>query len=264
MRTHDAVLHASAKYSMARNSIAMVMPICQHPINKNGVIVYDLSIDPEQFILSDADEIAGSIFTPANELPEGVSRIPLKTVHMNKCPVVVPLKTLDEDSAKRLDIDVNQNLEHRDTLLQHIDSLEQKTRQVFNQQDYPAVIDPDAQLYSGGFFSNNDYSQMQRIQQSTAGELATLVLNFDDDRIPEMLFRYRARNFPQTLSSSEQQQWDEYRTQKFNDPACGIRTINQVKASIEALRIAPDTTGHQLAVLDELEKYLQQPDLSPS
>jgi exodeoxyribonuclease-1 len=105
---------------------------------------------------------------------------------------------------------------------------------------------------------------MQRIQQSTAGELATLVLNFDDDRIPEMLFRYRARNFPQTLSSSEQQQWDEYRTQKFNDPACGIRTINQVKASIEALRIAPDTTGHQLAVLDELEKYLQQPDLSPS
>ena len=264
MRTHEAVLHASAKYSMARNSIAMVMPICQHPINKNGVIVYDLSIDPEQFIMSDVDEIAGSIFTPTNELPEGVSRIPLKTVHVNKCPVVVPLKTLDENSAKRLDIDVNQNLERRDILLQHIDSLEQKTRQVFNQQDYPAVIDPDAQLYSGGFFSNNDYSQMQRIQQSTAGELSTLELNFDDNRIPEMLFRYRARNFPQTRSSSERQQWDEYRKQKFNDPAYGIRTINQVKASIEALRIAPDTTGHQLAVLDELEQYLQKPDLSLS
>jgi len=258
LRTHEALLHVSAKYSMARNSIAMVMPICQHPVNKNGVIVYDLSIEPEQFIMSDVDEIAGSIFTPANELPEGVSRIPLKTVHINKCPVVVPLKTMDEASAKRLDIDVNQNLAYRDTLLQHIDSLEHKTRQVFNQQDYPAVSDPDAQLYSGGFFSNSDYSRMQRIQQSTAGELAKLDLNFDDNRIPEMLLRYRARNYPETLSSNERQQWDEYRKQKFSDPAYGIRTLNQVKASIEELRIAPDTTGHQLAVLDELEKYLQQ------
>jgi len=258
LRTHEALLHVSAKYSMARNSIAMVMPICQHPVNKNGVIVYDLSIEPEQFIMSDVDEIAGSIFTPANELPEGVSRIPLKTVHINKCPVVVPLKTMDEASAKRLDIDVNQNLAYRDTLLQHIDSLEHKTRQVFNQQDYPAVSDPDAQLYSGGFFSNSDYSRMQRIQQSTAGELAKLDLNFDDNRIPEMLLRYRARNYPETLSSNERQQWDEYRMQKFSDPAYGIRTLNQVKSSIEELRIAPDTTGHQLAVLDELEKYLQQ------
>ena len=260
LRTHEALLHVSAKYSMARNSIAMVMPICQHPVNKNGVIVYDLSIAPEQFIISEVDEIAGSIFTPANELPEGVSRIPLKTVHINKCPVIVPLKTMDDAGAKRLDIDINQNLEHRDTLLQHIDQLAQKTRQVFNQQDYPAVSDPDAQLYSGGFFSNSDYSRMLRIQQSSPVELARLDISFDDGRLPEMLFRYRARNFPETLSTDERQRWDEYRKQKFSDPAYGIRTLNQVKASIEELRIAPETTGHQLAVLEELEKYVQKQD----
>lgn len=262
MRTHDAVLHVSAKYSMERNSIAMVMPISPHPVNKNGVIVYDLSIDPEQFISSDADEVAGSIFTPANELPDEVTRIPLKTVHLNKCPVIVPLKTMDEKAARRLDIDIKRNLEHRDTLLQHIDSLEQKTRQVFNQQDFPAVTDPDAQLYSGGFFSNSDYNRMQRIQQSTPAELARLDLSYDDDRIPEMLFRYRARNFPETLSSEEQQHWNEYRKQKFSDPAQAVRTLNQVKASIEALRIAPTTTGLQLAVLDDIEKYLSQADFT--
>ena len=245
---------------MEKNSIAMVMPVCQHPVNKNGVIVYDLSIEPDQFIMSDVDEIAGSIFTPASELPENVSRIPLKTVHVNKCPVIVPLKTMDEDTAERLNINLSQNQQHRDALLKHIDSLEQKTRQVFNQQDFPAVTDPDAQLYSGGFFSNSDYSRMQRIQQSTPAELAKLEFMFDDDRIPEMLFRYRARNFPETLSSDERQQWDEYRRQKFTDPAYGIRTLNQVKARIEELRIAPDTTGLQLAVLDELENYLSQPD----
>ena len=169
---------------------------------------------------------------------------------------------MDEDTAERLNINVSRNQQHRVALLKHIDSLEQKTRQVFSQQDFPAVTDPDAQLYSGGFFSNSDYRRMQRIQQSTPDELAKLELNFDDDRIPEMLFRYRARNFPDTLSSDELQQWDEFRRQKFSDPAYGIRTLNQVKASIEELRIAPDTTGLQLAVLDELENYLSQPDIS--
>jgi exodeoxyribonuclease-1 len=262
MRTHEAVLHVSSKYSMARHSIAIVMPICRHPVNKNGVIVYDLSNDPEQFIRSDIDEIAGSIFTPAAELPEGVARIPLKTVHTNKCPVVVPLKTMSDDTAARLSIDLEQNLQHREQLLQHIESLTQKTQQVFLQQDFPAVTDPDGQLYSGGFFSNGDYERMQRIRQCAAEELAGLELSYDDDRLPEMLFRYRARNFPATLTADEKERWTDYRRQKFMDPALGVRTLNQVKASIEALRTAPDTTGAQLAVLDELETYLQQDEFS--
>ncbi len=256
LRTHEALLHVSAKYSMARNSIAMVMPICQHPVNKNGVIVYDLSFDPTQYIQSDIDEIAGSIFTPASELPEGTARIALKTVHANKCPVVVPLKTMDDDTAARLNIDVAQNLAHRDQVLQHMATLQQKTQQVFVQQDFPAVTDPDAQLYSGGFFSNGDYARMQRIQHSAPDELATLQQAYDDARIPEMLFRYRARNYPETLDAGEKQRWEEYRRQKFTDPACGIRTLNQVKASIETLRTAPETTGMQLSVLDDVEKYV--------
>jgi len=260
LRTHEAVLHVSAKYSTARNSIAVVMPICQHPVNKNGVIVYDLSIGPDPFITSDVDEIAGSIFTPAKELPEDITRIPLKTVHLNKCPVIVPLNTMDENAAARLGINRAQNLHHRESLLQHIDSLEHKTRQVFNRQDYPAVTDPDAQLYSGGFFSQNDYNRMQRIQQSTPEELASLDISYDDDRIAQMLFRYRARNYPQSLNAEENRQWDEYRKQKFSDPACTNRTLNQVKASIEELRIDPEITGNQLAVLDELENYLQRPE----
>ena len=259
MRTRDAVLHVSARYSMARNSIAMVMPICRHPVNKNGVIVYDLSCDPRQFIDSDADEIAGSLFTPAAELPEDVTRVPLKTVHLNKCPVVVPLNTMDETSAGRLAIDVAQNLEHRETILQHIESLQHKTRQVFSQQDFPAVTDPDAQLYSGGFFSDADYSRMRQIRQCPAAKLARLEQPYDDARLPEMLFRYRARNYPQTLNVEERDLWDEYRRQKFSDPARGIRTLNQVRASIHELRSSPDITGSQLAVLDELENYLQQP-----
>ena len=169
---------------------------------------------------------------------------------------------MDEATADRLEINVARQLQNRETILTHIESLQHKTRQVFSQQDFPAVSDPDARLYSGGFFSDGDYGRMQRIRQCPAGKLARLEQRYDDARIPEMLFRYRARNYPQTLSVEERQQWDEYRRQKFSDPAVGIRTLNQVLAAIDELRTAPDTTGDQLAVLDELEHYLKQPNFA--
>ncbi|MGB5397523.1 MAG: exodeoxyribonuclease I, partial [Gammaproteobacteria bacterium] len=200
LRTHEAVLHASSRYSAERGAIAMVMPICMHPVNKNGVVVYDLATSPDDFIATDAEEIAARLYTPAAELPEDAPRIPLKVVHLNKCPVVVPLKTMDAASAQRLNIDINMCEQHRSLLLEHIDSLAAKTREIFSDQAFPATTDPDQQLYSGGFFSDADNARMDTIRNSRAEDLASLNLSFDDKRLPEMLFRYRARNYPHTLS----------------------------------------------------------------
>lgn len=257
LRERNTVLHVSSRYSSIRNSIALVMPICMHPTNKNGVIVYDLSVDPSQFINSDADEIGASIFTPAKELPENIERVPLKTVHINKCPVVIPTKTMDDNAAQRLNIDIAQCETHRESILNNIDDLVTKVNVVFNNQEYPKITDPDAQLYSGGFFNDEDYSMMQRIRTSTSNELSNLNLPFNDSRLPELLFRYRARNFSQTLTDEEIGRWNAYRKERLTDPACTTRTINQFNASIEALRTRPDITGNDLVILDELQEYAE-------
>ena len=165
---------------------------------------------------------------------------------------------MDDAGATRLGIDVAQCLENRDTILQHIDELAGKTTQVCSQQDYPAINDPDAQLYSGGFFTDADANRMRQIQTTPPDELANLKLSYDDSRIPEMLFRYRARNFPATLDDDSRHDWDAYRKLKFTEPEHGNRTFNQVEASIEELRISPEITGSQLAVLDDLESYLKK------
>ena len=104
LRTRDALLHVSSRYAAERGAIAMVMPICQHPVNKNGIIVYDLNVHPEAFFDTDSDELAARLYTPAAELPEGVQRVPLKQIHINKCPVVAPQKTMDSATAERLQI----------------------------------------------------------------------------------------------------------------------------------------------------------------
>jgi exodeoxyribonuclease I len=255
LRTREAILHVSSRYSAERGAIAMVMPICQHPVNKNGFIVYDLEVPPEEFFDADSEEMAARLYTPAAELPEGVKRIPLKQIHINKCPVVVPLKTMDTEAADRLDIDVDLCQQHRELILEHIEDFAAKTTAIFKQSEFPEVNDPDGQLYSGGFFSRDDSQRIDTIRNTPIDKLAGLQMNFDDARLEEMLFRYRARNYPATLNTDERKRWDDYRHDKFSNPANSHRTMNQFLAEIAAIQQAPDTIGSELALLEELLEY---------
>ena len=255
LRTHEAILHVSSRYSAERGAIAMVMPICQHPVNKNGFIVYDLDVNPEEFFEADVDEMAARLYTPAAELPEGIKRIPLKQIHINKCPIIVPLKTMDEDAAQRLNIDTERCQQHRELILQNIEEFAARTSAIFQNSDFPEISDPDGQLYSGGFFSRDDSQRIDTIRNTRPDKLADLQFNFDDKRLTEMLFRYRARNYRETLSEQELKQWNNYRHEKFSNPATSHRTMNQFLAEIHAIQQAPDTIGSQLVLLEDLLEY---------
>ena len=255
LRTREAILHVSSRYSAERGAIAMVMPICQHPVNKNGFIVYDLEVHPEEFFEADVDEMAARLYTPSTELPEGIKRIPLKQIHINKCPIIVPLKTMDSAAAQRLNVDVERCQQHRELILQNIEEFASRTSAIFQDSDFPEVSDPDGQLYSGGFFSRDDSQRIDTIRNTSAEKLAGLHLHFDDKRLDEMLFRYRARNYLHTLSEQEVKQWNDYRHEKFTNPATSHRTMNQYLAEIEAIQQAPDTIGSQLVLLEDLLEY---------
>ena len=43
-----------------------------------------------------------------------------------------------------------------------------------------------------------------------APRAGTQPFQFDDPRLTQMLFRYRARNYPDSLSAAERTEWDEY------------------------------------------------------
>jgi exodeoxyribonuclease-1 len=255
LRTHEAILHVSSRYSAERGAIAMVMPICQHPVNKNGFIVYDLDVHPEEFFEADVDEMAARLYTPAAELPEGIKRIPLKQIHINKCPIIVPVKTMDEDAALRLNIDIERCQQHRELILQNIEEFAARTSAIFQNSDFPEISDPDGQLYSGGFFSRDDSQRIDTIRSTRPDKLADLQFNFDDKRLTEMLFRYRARNYRETLSEQELKQWNNYRHEKFSNPATSHRTMNQFLAEVDAIQQAPDTIGSQLVLLEDLLEY---------
>ncbi len=258
----QALLHTSGMYPNRICNTAMIYPLAQHPTNKNGIIVYDLRYSPEDLIRLSADEIIERLYTPKEQLPEGVVRIPFKTIQVNKCPVLAPVKTLDEVSASRLDIDREQHLQHL-KMLQGSHGLQQeitqKLNKVFSHNPFPEETDPDKSLYSGGFFSPADKQCMDNLRQLSAAELATAEFNFQDDRIPEMLFRYRARNYPQSLSDSERSRWNEYRRNKFKSKdAKKSLSLESFKQILAERLLDNQLSGKNRLILQELQKWGDQ------
>ncbi len=253
LRERNMLVHTSGMYPNETLNTSLVVPLAKHPTNTNGVIVFDLRHDPEPLIALDEAGILQRVFTAAADLPADIERVPLKTVHINKCPVMASHKVLDRASAERIGIDVDRCQQYRKRILGAIDTIVEKVTGVFSQQQFEPVHDPDQTLYSGGFFSGDDRRKMDALRDKTPGQLAAIKAVFDDARIPEMLFRYRARNFPGSLNTDERARWEDFRRDKFyagDGDKTGI--YQQFFSSLEQCRIdRPDRQD----LFDELESY---------
>lgn len=251
------VLHISSKYPAERGCAAVVVPVARDKVNKNAIYVYDLNVDPEPLLSLNSEQIRERVFTAAAQLPEGTQRIPLKAIHINKCPVIAPVNLVSTEVAEKLNIDITRCLENL-ARIKSATGLEGKVADVFDQPFAP-VTDPDLMLYSGGFFSNHDRQLMDRLRTLSPQQLVDFPVTADDQRIPEMLFRYRARNYPDTLSATEQVQWEEYRRERLTmEEGGGSIILDAFFQRIGELRDSGEMDSAQLAILDELELYGKQ------
>ncbi len=248
------LVHASGMYPVEYGNIALVVPVAAHPTNKNGVIVYDLRYDPTSWINLSVKEIHKRIFTSNEDLPEGVERIPLKTIHANKCPVIAPFTTLTSAAAKQYKIDLNSSRRHYD-VVRSSPGLRDKIQKVFSLSEFVKRTDPDCLLYGGAFFSDADRAAMNHIHTLAPSDLAHYVPEFNDGRLPELYFRYKARNWPEILNDAEKQRWEDYRLARIQSPPEHHLTPAAYFERLDTLRAEPGRTEAQIKLLDELEAY---------
>jgi exodeoxyribonuclease-1 len=252
------VLHTSAMFSADYFCTTLVMPLAMHPTNKNGVICYDLRVDPTPLLTLTSEQIRERLFTPASELPEGEVRIPLKTIHTNRCPVVATSSLMDESVAARIQLDLPQARKHYQQLKKAAD-LTAKLADVFLQQSFQPHTDPDLMLYSGGFFSHNDKNVMAQVRSSSPKELCEHSFCFEDKRLAEMLFRYRARNYPESLTAEETMQWQEYCFTHLTQPENeGDWCMDEYLAVIEEHMSRNECSASDRKVLESLLDYSDQ------
>ena len=247
-------LHVSGMFPVANGCLALMWPLGMHPTNKNEVIAWDLAYDPAELAGLDAASVRERMFTRKDELPEGMTRLPVKSIHLNKSPMVVgSLKTLSAERAAELGIDVEQALRHAEQAAA-LPDLAPLWREVY-QRPSEGTPDVDEDLY-GGFIGNGDRRQLTQLRALSAQELAQASVAFDDARLNEILYRYRARNFPDSLSAEEAQHWEEHRAARLFDGAGGARTIAQLFEQIDQLQEEADDERTQ-EILGALYDYAE-------
>jgi exodeoxyribonuclease I len=253
------LLHVSARYAAAHGCIAPILPLCPHPGNSNGVICIDLRASPDLLLDLSVDELRTRLFTPASELADGVERVPLKTIHVNRAPVLAPMKTLEPAAAARWSIDPAAVAEHARRLHEAKAKIEEKVRDVHRVREGPSETDPDLMIYSGGFFSDADRRAMDNIHRLDPGELATHSPSFQDSRLDEMLLRYRARNWPESLSPEEREDWDLFRLDRLTDPAAGGSiVIEQFERRLSELAEQYADDPSKLQILQSLADWAER------
>ena len=210
VRARPALLLAAGTVPAERHHLAAICPIAPHPTDRSGIVALDLATDPDALVGLDVETLRRGAFAPAAELG-GTPRLGLRTVRANRCPVLAPFGTLRPADAERLGLDRAELLARRERLLAHLGDPDFERRLTgAATREWPAP-DPDADvdgtLYSHGFLSRGDRARLAALLDGPPERLARAPGGFDDARLDEMLWRYKARNLPASLDGAERARW---------------------------------------------------------
>lgn len=246
---NQRILHVSGQFPAAQACTGLMLPLMPHPLIKTRTLAVELRPEALKLIDYTAEQIERNIFTKFSQMQEGESRIGLKEIHHNRCPIL-----FEPDDAKalglnldmgRLGIDIRQAREIHARLSAASESIMHKLAKVFAKQREFDNSDPDGALYSG-FFDRADKVKFSKARSSHGqAELA-----FNDARLSELYFRYKARNWPESLDDREQALWRQHRSARLNP-----ERLQAYEAKCDALAL--ENPSHSV-VLQALKDWTAQ------
>lgn len=239
------MVHVSGRFSAARHYLSVVLPLAWHPRNRNALIVCDLNAECSPLWEDTAEDLRERLYTRREDLGEKLPT-PLKLVHVNRCPVLVPMNVLRKSDIERLNLDLQCCESRASDLRGRQAEWSAKLADVYQEQAFTGLSDPEQQLYEG-FLGERDRRLCEQVRSFVPSSGSSGVPSFDDVRLPELHFRYRARNFPECLSAAEQLQWQEFCRQRLTAPEFGApNTLDQFESSLQALLASASSNQMQL------------------
>lgn len=249
-------VHTSNMFTSENGCTTLMTTIMRHPKNNNCVLAYDLRYSPNELINSSVIEIEKRLFTKdlTNE-----QRIHVKGVHINKCPIVAPPDVMDEASMKRLNIHIIICKENLKLIEKNKEAIKEKLTKIYEKENDIDIsyIDPERQIYSGGFFDDKDKQMLTKIHSTKPEKLLSLKNKFIDKRISELLWRFVARNFPEVLNKQDSIKWKTFCESRLLNPS--IEEKLDIFAYMEVLEsnLASSLSDRDKNIINALFSYVR-------
>ncbi|MBR3143754.1 exodeoxyribonuclease I [Candidatus Saccharibacteria bacterium] len=181
----------SGRYNADFDKTTVVVPITT---SRNGnVLVYDLRYNLDELMTEDEPK-----FYPV-----------VKELCYNKCPAVAPLSVLNDENWKTIGLTKEQIDRNLASVMAHPEFAE-KMRTENEEKTFEPVEEPEQALYDG-FLNDMDRIKVAAVRNADGKKLADFHPDFIDERLPELLLHYKGRNFPESLSEKEAEEWEKYR-----------------------------------------------------
>ena len=249
-------VYASGRYSGEHHKTTVAFPLTA---GRNGnILVFDLrynldellkkqDADNKDLLKNNLEKLKNGEEVSAAKDTNGNSFYPIvKELSLNKCPAVSPIGVLDAESTEefsekgkkplrqtgwqRIGLDkatVEKNLK---SLLCHPDFAERMREYYENRPDFPPAPDPEGNLYAG-FLDTHDANLCNAIRNADENRLADFHPSFNDERLPDLLLHYKAKNYPKSLAEDELPKWEEYRLARLNRQLPGfMKQMEDLKA----------------------------------
>lgn len=257
VRGHNPFVYTSGRYPSLYHKTTLAVSVGAHP-GKQGVLVYDLRANPDDYANMTPSELAKAWTT---RVEDETKRFPIKTLQFNKCPAVAPASVLRPEDFERLALDEEQIKENLKKLQSHEDFYNRLlgALKIMDKQQQTSFLadvqDVDTQLYDG-FIGDQDKTAMSVVRAADENEISGLDMQFSDPRLNELLPLYKARNFTKSLSTEELVAWDTFRARRLMDGAERSRAARYFKRLSE-LASLDDVSAEKRYLLEELQLYGQ-------
>ena len=250
------LVHISGLFGTDRHCLGVIVPLAIHPDFKSDVICADITREPS-FLDMSVEEIQARLFAKKEDLNSPDDRPSLMTIKVNRAPVLLPMSDITPEIAQRLGL-------NGDRLRTHLSQLRAareargttftaECQDVYRSAARPVDANPDTALY-GSFVPKEDRGLIQEVRDASPAELRDRRFAFSDSRLPELLFRYRARNWPEILNDAERLQWYEHcRTQWEVSEHLNLETF---QSALESELHAENLSEKQANALTDLERWV--------
>jgi exodeoxyribonuclease-1 len=253
----SVLLHISSKLPASQGCCTWIMPIAKHPKNGNGFITIDLSHDVDSLLNDTPQEIKQKLYAPAEQFTSKQERPGIKVIHANRSPFITTAKAMSEDNAERLGLDRDRCLDNYRKIAANPE-IAQKLVALYDIEEEHGEQDIDHALYSGGFLSEEDRRWCEQVIESRPENLIAIADNTQHQGLRALLFRYRARNFPNTLTADEMTRWQRHRHARLTDASSnGSITLDTYLVKLEQLAHEYSDNPDKQAILRALYQYAE-------
>lgn len=251
---HSTFVYVSGRGLKTRHRATIAAPL---RANGNYQYAFDLAYDPVPCLRASKSELL------KNDKGRGIGDEALHHFNVTASPFVMKFDIFGALSPER------QNILQRTGL--DLETIQRRCRMVQGHRAFAGrvmaaftdkwkskeALDVDEALYSGSFIGRKDRQTLDTLRASLTKQYWWKGLRFGDDRLSELVFRFRARNFPETLSAVEEVKWrDHCRRRIFSSvDKDGLTRYDRYTRDVAVQREKHAGDEEKLALLQELDAY---------